>query len=97
MSNLNIKKIKTYVGFAIRSKAIIYGVDSILETKPSVIIYSENLAEGSKNKLLESLKKNGCYIFQITKEEIEEIFQSENIKAFAIMNKDLAKAIIDNI
>ena len=96
-SMINVKKIKTYVGFSIKSKTIIYGVDSIKESIPYVVIYSENLAESSKGKLLENLKEKNCPFYEISKEDMLEIFQNENIKVFAIKNKELARAIIENI
>lgn len=95
MKNLN--KIKTYVGFAIRNRSIIYGVDSIKEAEPEIIFYSEELMKNSENKLLEFAKNKKCFICKLSKEEITEILSNLNIKAFAIKNKELAKAIKDNL
>ena len=91
----NIQKIKTYVGFAIKSRNIIYGVDSIKDSNVGVIVYSDALAENSRAKLLEFAKEIPAY--KITQKEMEEILNCSKIKAFAIKSKDLACAIIENI
>jgi len=41
--------------------------------------------------------KNGCKSYQISNEEMLELLNIDKIKAFAITNQDLAKAIENNM
>ena len=93
---MNVNKIKAYIGFAIRSGDIIYGVDNIRTKKSDLVIISDSIAESSKNKCLQaSIKYNGVFK-EVSDKTIIEILNNENIKAFGIRNKELAKAIIEN-
>ena len=96
--NFQIEKIKTYVGFAIKSKHIVIGTDDILKSKNAkVILSSSNLGDSSKKKLEFYAKKNSCEIFELQSNEINEIINNESIMAFAVTDENLAKAIKNNI
>ena len=92
-----ISKIKSYIGFAIKSRTIIYGVDSIKEKKVKVIFFSESLSDSSKNNCEKIANKNNCKYYQLTDEQMLELTQNNKIKAFAITNSDLAAAIEKNM
>ena len=92
---MNVQKIKTYIGFAKKSNSIVYGVDSIKEKKVNVVIYSKGLSQSSKQRCV-SLEEKGVKVFEITDEQMLEIIENISVKAFAIKNEELAKAIIDN-
>lgn len=87
-------KIKSYIGFARKSRNVIYGVDDILKSKQvQIIFYVNNLAINSKNKLDNfTLNKNILKIC-LSSDEIFELLQNNNIKVFAITDKNLANAI----
>jgi len=93
---MNVNKIKSYVGFAIKSKSIVFGVDLIKEKKVDLIIYASSLAIASKQKLINAAEVNKCERLELSDEIVENLVNSSNIKAFAITNKELAKAIINN-
>lgn len=47
-----MNKINSYIGFAIKSRNIVYGADNILSSKKcKLIIASENLSQNTINKL----------------------------------------------
>ena len=93
-----ISKIKSYVGFAIRSREIKYGIDDIMAAKGSkLILISKSLAESSYNKLGMFAKNNNISLILLESDEFAELVQSENIKAIAILNKGLADAIKKNL
>ena len=94
---MNKEKIKTYIGFAIKSRQIVFGVDSIKEKKPYIIIYSNSLSELSKNGCVKASNKNNSKIYEISDDEMFDIVGNDKIKALAILNKDLAKAIEENM
>ncbi|MEG1509100.1 MAG: hypothetical protein RR454_01475 [Clostridia bacterium] len=89
-------KVKTYIGFAIKSNKVIWGLDNLLTTKkiPYLIVIDNTLGEVSSRKLQQWLDKNN-----IPKVEIDEplagIFNKQNCKLIGIRNKELANAIIN--
>ena len=87
-------KLETYLGFAIRSGNIVYGVDNI-EAKISkiyLIIYDRRLSENGANKLNNVSKKNQVDTL-ISEATIDDLINKQNCKAIGITSKDLAKAI----
>lgn len=94
---MNIEKVKTYVGFAIRSGTIVYGVDTIVKKRVDLIVYGDELAAGSKAKLVSLSQEINCPIKEIQQGEVDFIIGGEGVKAFAIKNNNLAKAILENI
>ena len=94
---MNISKVKTYVGFAIKSKAIVYGLDQIKEKKVKVVLFDNSMSDSSKQSLVKVALKNECTYFEISPEEMFQLVGENKIKAFAILNPDLAKAIENNM
>lgn len=95
---INVSKIKTYIGFAIKSRKIKFGVDDILKLKKAdLIIVSDSLAESGKSKLEGFAKKKGLEQIEFGQEIFAEIVQNTNIKAAAILDKNLAEAIKKNL
>lgn len=94
---MNINKIKAYIGFAIKSKQIVFGVDSIKEKQVKVIFFSGSLSESSKITCQKIAEKCECKIYEISNDDMFEIVNSDKIKAFAVLNSDLANAINNNM
>lgn len=96
--NLITSKIKTYIGFAIKSRDIRFGVDDIVKMKGTkLIIASKNLGESSLVKLNKFAATKNMEVTLLDSELFAEIMQSENIKAAAISNENLAEAIKNNL
>jgi len=93
---MNLSKIKTYVGFAVKSRSIVYGIDSIKTKKVKLIIFSSSLSESAKDKCKILAKNNSCMFKELSEEEMIEILNNDKIKAIAIVNQDLANAIMNN-
>lgn len=89
-------KIKAYLGFAIKSRAIVYGVDNIEKNKPQLIIYSANLAS-AKRRLENHAQKTKATIIMLDDKAFNELTNNERIKALAVLSENLAKAIKDNL
>lgn len=91
---MEINKIKTYLNFAIRSRNIAFGVDDILKSRNiEVVIFSDLLAETSRNKLNNFATKKQICILQVSGDEMKELLQNESVKAVGVTDKNLAKAI----
>ena len=87
-----MNKIKSYIGFAIKSKQVVYGADNILVSKKNkLIVASIQLSQNT----LEKLKNINVKIITLP----HEIFEDLNIKGLvvSITNLSLAKAIIENL
>lgn len=96
--NSQISKIKTYIGFAIKSREIKYGVDDIIKMRnPKLILASDTLGESSLAKLKKFAQTKELKVILLGLEVFSELMQSENIKAFAIENENLADAINKNL
>lgn len=94
---MNLSKIKAYIGFAIKSKAIVYGVDSIKEKNVKVIFFTSSLSDSSKHVCENMANKFSCNCYEVSDSEMLDLTASDKIKAFAILNNDLAKAIENNM
>lgn len=96
--SLQIPKIKTYIGFAIKSREIKFGVDDIVKTKnPKLVLASKGLGESSLSKLKKFLDSKNMEVTLLDDADFAEIIQSENIKAVSIENNNLAEAIKKNL
>lgn len=91
----NCSKIKTYIGFAKRSRTVIFGVDEIIKTlkKCELILASSALSQSSLEKLQKSAAKIKRNVYVIAEEEFNQNLNSVFIKAIAITDKNLSDAI----
>ena len=89
-------KIKTYIGFAIKKGSVAYGVDGIKACRKRifVVLYTQNLSEGSKKSLLSFTEKRGLQAMQIDE---YDLLKRRNCKAVAICDKSLADAVVLNL
>jgi len=94
---MKVDKIKSYIGFAIKSKSIIFGLDTIKEKKVNLIVYANSMSESSKKSIKIISEKQKCPCYEIQDDEMLNLTNQEKIKAFGIMNIELAKAIINNM
>lgn len=88
-------KIRAYIGFAKKSRNIIYGVDEIIKVpkKCELVLISDALALSSKEKLLTTLKKCNVSHYILAASDFALKIESEYIKAIAITDKNLSDAI----
>ena len=95
---INTSKIKTYVGFAVKSRKIRYGVDDILKLKNAdLIIVSDSLAESGMKKLEAFADRKSVSLIKLSEEDFFEVVQNISIKALAVLDENLADAIKKNL
>ena len=89
-------KIETYIGFAIKKGAVVFGCDSIrtYRKKMWALLYTPSLSENSLSVLTEVAERINRPLAQIP--EIETL-SKKNCKALAICDKSLANAILENL
>lgn len=95
---LNSQKIITYIGFAIKSRKIKYGVDDILKLKKaSLILVSETLTSSGMNKLNNYVNRTKTDMILLKGDDFSEIITSPSIKVAAILDDNIAEAIKKNL
>lgn len=92
---MNETKIKSYIGFAIRMRKYVFGVDGIRTDKHKqyVIVYDDSLAENSLSKLKSHAEKKQIPLLKVCF-SLSELTKRENVKVVAISDKSLAEAIL---
>ena len=90
-----IDKFRTYIGFAIKSKSIVYGVDNIESNlaKVCMVIIDKSLSDNSLNKLQNVVSKANIKIFTIDNITLDELLHTSNCKAIGLTSVNLASAI----
>ncbi len=92
----NRSKVETFIGFAIRSRSLYTGSNTIATLRKAyLVIVCDSAAEGTKKTALSYANKFKCPLM-ISKLLLEDIVLKENCKIVAITDENLAKAIIDN-
>ena len=95
---INTSKIKTYVGFAVKSRKIRYGVDDILKLKNAdLVIVSDSLAESGMKKLEAFADRKSVGLIKLSEQDFFEVVQNISIKALAVLDENLADAIKKNL
>ena len=89
-------KVETYIGFAIKKGAVVFGCDSIerYRKRMELVLYTSTLSDNSLSVLRAVTDRVGCPLVQI--EDFERL-KLKNCKALAICDKSLANAILENL
>lgn len=92
---MELTKVKSYIGFAEKSRNVIFGADSILKSrKPKLIILSETLSD--RKKLEAFALKSGAECVVVSDITLGQIVKP-GVKALAIKESNLAQAITKNL
>ena len=75
-------KIQTYLGFAKKSNAIVYGLDNLEKyfKKNCLVLYSNNLSENSLNKLSRLVAERKWKMGVLKNQTIDELLFVDNCK-----------------
>lgn len=92
-----MNKIKSYLGFAIKSKNILIGQTQLkLNKKPLSLVMVCNSASNNLKDLAKHVANKFNAELIITKPILSEITNLDNIKIIGITDENLSKAIIEN-
>ena len=95
---INTSKIKTYIGFAIKSRKIKFGVDDIIKLKNAeLIIVSDSLTGSGVKKIKGFAEGKNIDLINLKENVFLEVVPNYNIKVTAILDKNLAEAIKMNL
>ena len=89
-------KLENYLGFCIRSRKILFGIDNVDKQRKGVylLICDEELGRSSLKTLLHAQEKFGCPLLMAKKSVLSEYLHRPAVKAVAILDNNLAKAIL---
>lgn len=92
---MNIKEAKKYYCFALKSGSVVFGTDNILKAKRAfLILIKSSLSLNAKQKIESKAKGFNCYCEELDDKNFLEIEQNQSVKAIAITDENIAKAMI---
>ena len=93
-----MSSIKTYIGFANKSRAVVKGIDDILRTRKRIylILCTSDVMENSREKIKDYSIKKEIPIKEIEREILNEL-NIGGVKILGITDKNLACAITNSI
>ncbi len=91
-------KIKTYIGFAIKSRKLRTGVNVIKSLNKGVylLLLCKSASENTVSEAKSLAKKFGCKILVTAEDLLEDVVYKVNCKLAGVTEPNLAKAIYDN-
>ena len=89
-------KLVSYFGFCVRSGKLVYGADDIEKHKKSVflIVYDGDMGASSTRTIIKARERLGCPLLVAEKGVLAELLHKPAVKAVAIKDHHLAKAIL---
>lgn len=89
-------KISSYIGFAVKSGAAVFGADAIERCKKRVclVIFSSDISERSKRNALALAEKNSAAVMIAEEGGVEAAAHKQNCKLIALTDKNLSEAAI---
>ena len=92
---LQREKIKGYLGFAIKGRKILFGLDNIEEYKKTIylIIIGNNLTEKNENKMRKLATRLNCALIKLD-ENFGDLIERPTCKLCALTDINLSKGII---
>ena len=92
-------KIETYLGFCVRARKIAYGIDEIEKQKKGVflLVFDETLGQNSQKILRKAQETLQCPLLITEAGVLGERLHRVGVKAVAIKDNNLAKAIVDSV
>lgn len=86
-------KIITYLGFSIKAKKIVFGLDNAEKMKRGeLMLLDEALSENSKKQAIKIAEKLNCPVLSYQK-NLSDILHKEGCKLAVVTDKNLAQAV----
>ena len=89
------QKIKTYIGFAIRSNSIVFGADTVVNARKKIylVAVADDINETAYKRTVKKCEKESIILLRFEKGKISELTHRENCKCIGILDKNLSDAI----
>ena len=93
---LEKSKIETYLGFCIRARKIIFGVEMIERQKKgvSLLIVDGGIGKNSLKSTMQAKERFACPLLMTEDSLLGELLHRPAVKVVAITDNNLAKAIL---
>ena len=94
------EKIISYIGFAIRARKVKLGVNAAQTAKQGMIkliVLCHTASENTVKETISLAKKHHSKIVVSKTHLVEDIVCKSNCKLIALLDKGLAKAVLDNL
>lgn len=93
MTDSDLKKLTSYIGFAVKGGFALFGEDIICERLrlAKVVLIDGEAGE----KYIERVKKRAGSVPTYVVGGLKDMLKRQNVKALAVTNESLAKAILD--
>ncbi len=88
-------KIETYLGFCVRARKIIFGVDEVSKQRKSyLILVDEGLGESSQKEVRKTWERLRCPTYVVERDALATLLHRSGVKVVSIQDKNLAMAIL---
>lgn len=96
---MNNTKLDSYIGFAVRSNKVIFGVDRLLESKkiPLVVMYDEELGANSLKHIKLYCERKSVTSYSMPHGYLANLLKREKVKVISIIDISLGSAIIKDL
>lgn len=96
---LEKSKIETYLGFCVRARKIVYGVDEVEKQRKGVylLIFDGTLGQNSLKVMRKAQETLDCPLIKSEAGVLGERLHRLGVKAVAIKDKNLAEALVNSI
>lgn len=96
---MNNTKLDSYIGFAVRSNKVIFGVDRLLESKkiPLVVMYDEELGANSLKHIKLYCERKSVTSYSMPHGYLANLLKREKVKVISIIDVSLGSAIIKDL
>ncbi len=93
------RKIESYIGFAIKSRNIIFGADNILKSRKKMylILITDTINRTSAKKINAIKDEYKIPLITIDDKSMTMYVKKENCKCLAILDKNLANAVNNSL
>lgn len=93
------QKIRSYIGFAIKSGNIIFGADTVIvnRKKAHLILMTDTINRTASKKVTSYAERFSISLITVTDNLMEECVDKINCKCIAILDKNLANAVKNSL
>lgn len=92
-------KIETFIGFSIKSRNVVFGLDSveIYKKRMYCLLICKSASENTEKDILKIAEKRNLPLIKTLDKTLEEITFKNNCKVLALTDKQLSKAVLCNL
>ncbi|MBE5744690.1 MAG: hypothetical protein E7355_00985 [Clostridiales bacterium] len=88
-------KIETYLGFCVRARQIVFGVDEIAKQRKSWLLIIDNaLGDNSQKEIQKARERLRCPLLVVEDNALGALLHKGGVKAVSIKDQNLASAIL---